>query len=99
MQILIKHWLLLTITGLATPLFSSTVYAQADAKQQHENDIPDREMLEFLADYGDTDDETFDLIIFHGKQDSDKAVSANTSTKDQTPIAQELQNKELSYDH
>lgn len=37
-----------------------------------EDDIPDQELLEFIADIGQTDDETFDLLIQHGKDDLEK---------------------------
>ncbi len=43
------------------------------AEQARENDVagsaPSRELLEFLADFGDVDDEEFELMVFHGKQD------------------------------
>ena len=40
---------------------------------QHESEpsatYPSEEMLEFLADFGDIDNETFDIIEFHAQQD------------------------------
>lgn len=41
---------------------------------QHESELsttyPSEELLEFLADFGDIDDQTFDLIEFHAQQDT-----------------------------
>ena len=40
------------------------------------DDIPDRELLEFLADFGDADEEAFELMIFHGMADIKQADDA-----------------------
>ena len=74
MQLFTKHsistqWVFLAVTGLAMQLFQPIAHAEPSQKHDLQEDIPSRELLEFLVSYGDIDDESFELIIFHGKQD------------------------------
>lgn len=69
MQRVTKQWAFGALAGVMAQLFQPVVQAQPEGRQQYENDNPSRELLEFLVDYGDTDDETFDLIVIHGKRD------------------------------
>ena len=48
-------------------------------------ETPSAELLEFLAAFADTDDEVFELILFHGKED---AIAPEANVKaDQLPVA------------
>lgn len=51
-------------------LLLSPVYAQDSAHDPAKNELyPSEELLEFLADFGDADDETYELIEYHALQD------------------------------
>lgn len=61
MGIVLGCWLSLPIPPAA--------HADKHNKNQSEDEIPDRELLEFIAEFGDTDNETFELMIYHGQHD------------------------------
>ena len=69
--VLISFWLNL----LTTPALG----AQEQSNKQSVDDIPNQKLLEFIADFGTTDDETFDLMIHHGKKDLEKSDETSTS--------------------
>lgn len=60
-----------TAYALALGGFASVeVYADKNARDIG-SDLPSAEFLEFFAEFSETDDETFALILHHGKQDSE----------------------------
>jgi hypothetical protein len=74
-----KIWVGLVLgCWLSLPLLSLAANADDQDNSPSEDEIPDAELLEFLANYGDTDDETFDLIIYHGKEDLDETDEPST---------------------
>lgn len=44
----------------------------AVAQESTDELYPSEELLEFLADFGDIDEETYELIEYHALQDTDK---------------------------
>jgi hypothetical protein len=58
--------LVFSITG-------SIAHASDDNKSTSEFSTPDRELLEFIAEFADTDDETFELVFFYGRRDANNA--------------------------
>jgi len=58
------------------------VYSAHSDERKTENippeNLPSLEFLEFLADFDDADDETFELILHHGKEDADLEELENT---------------------
>lgn len=65
-----RHQLLLAMTGLLVPLLPAGAIAQDERDPLAQRDSPSRELLEFLVEYGDTDEDSFELIVFHAKRDS-----------------------------
>ena len=53
----------MSFTGLLLAL-AVLVPAQAD------DELPSREMLEFLADWAEADQETFELVVYQGLRDA-----------------------------
>jgi hypothetical protein len=45
---------------------------------------PPLEMLEFLATYGELDDETFEMIVYHGLDDAQKQQDEQEDAKTQS---------------
>ena len=45
---------------------------------------PSLALLEFMADFDDIDDQTFELILLHGIQDSDRTEQSKTSKREKT---------------
>ena len=66
-QLIIPHGLMAVFWALAAviPAGADTDATAKEGTQQS----PSLEMLEFLAEFGDTDDETFDLILHHALRD------------------------------
>ncbi|MFL0799334.1 MAG: hypothetical protein K6L80_02705 [Agarilytica sp.] len=67
---------------LSVLLFSGFLYAE-----KH-NEIPSEELLEFLMEYGDTDDETFDMIIQNGVRDNEQAEIEHVLNQKQNDISE-----------
>jgi hypothetical protein len=94
MQLLKKHWALFAVTGMLAPLIQPLAQAQTDTNQQLE--VPSRELLEFLLEYGDIDQESFELVVFHGQRDSEIADEQKqndhetTNESQQVPATKEL---------
>jgi hypothetical protein len=57
--------LLFQITGPAGHAADNTSGAQTN--------VPGRELLEFIAEFSEADDETFELVFFFGQQDAKNA--------------------------
>ena len=92
------NFLALIFTGTVFNLLAPEyVQAQADVsalldKNTLDRAPPGREMLEFLAEFGDTDDETFELIVFHAKEDFKKTDVPTTNHK---PTTDKEQNNDI----
>ena len=56
------------ITGLLLGLLPPAMAQQPTAREQ----LPSLELLEFIAEFGALDDETFDVIEYHAQQDIEK---------------------------
>ncbi len=54
---------------LAVSIFLSPVFVSAE---KH-NEMPNEEMLEFLLEFEDADDEIFDMMIKNGVRDNEQA--------------------------
>lgn len=76
------QWVFLAVTGLATQLFHPTVHSEPSLNQDLQTDTPSRELLEFLVSYGDIDEESFELIVFHGKRDIETSDQEEQQGKD-----------------
>ncbi len=57
------------LPGLSLLLLSSTLAQQAGADASQAVAPPTLELLEFLADFGEVDEATFELIEYHARQD------------------------------
>lgn len=64
----IRHLLLFSVLWLflLTPAMAQTSNHESGQAQNY----PSEELLEFLAEFGDLDEETFKLIEYHALQDS-----------------------------
>ena len=64
------------MTGLILGLLASTALAQEVTP------APSLELLEFLAEFGDIDAETFDVIEYHAQQDAkpERSVDSEAPT-------------------
>ncbi len=56
---------------LAAPWASAERDEASVAADDRETFQPDEAFLAFLVEFGETDDETFELMVHHGKQDSE----------------------------
>ncbi len=54
---------------LALSIFFSPVFLYAETH----NEVPSEEMLEFLLEFDDADDETFEMMIKNGIRDNEQA--------------------------
>lgn len=57
------------VTLLVFVALSTLVYA-------NESEAPDIELLEFLAEFSDVQDDDFEMLIFHALEDSQTAAKA-----------------------
>ena len=57
------------LAGLLITVQLSANAQQDTAKSKNSTVEPSMELLEFLADFGDVDDATFDIIEFHANKD------------------------------
>lgn len=78
--------LMVAITGLVVQLLQPQAMAQSDREPLADGDSPSRELLEFLIEYGDSDNESFDIMVFHGKQDRE---NSNAQQQDQVDTTAE----------
>lgn len=74
----------------------SAFHISAWAQTQNDGDLNDKgldhvnvasppmEMLEFLATYGELDDETFEMIVYHGLDDAQKQQDDQQDSKTQS---------------
>jgi len=63
------YWMLcLVAMPLPVPAEERTVLDTTDASSREQ--APDEELLEFLAEFGATDEETFEVIMYHGVEDA-----------------------------
>lgn len=64
------QWLLVAITSGLGQLLQPMVFAESVLESESSSEeTPSKELLEFLVNYGDIDDESFELIVFHGQRD------------------------------
>lgn len=74
-----RHWTLSKTFWLLLPLALGALKSLA----QEAATAPSDELLEFLADFGETDDDTFDLVLFYGLRDSgDPSSNEDAEEKD-----------------
>ncbi len=59
--------------------------AEADEVAQPQTVAPAPELLEFLAEFGQLDKQTFELIVFHGLDDADKQRAHKTAQSQAKP--------------
>ena len=64
------------VCGLAISMPAST---QEDGfsiveKDVEQSEIPEAELLEFLAEFAGIDDETFELVVYHGVEDAEESA-------------------------
>lgn len=59
-------------------LLTPTWTQSANHESGQARNYPSRELLEFLAEFGDMDEETFRLIEFHAQQDGKTAKQENS---------------------
>ncbi len=78
-------------------LFSHSAHAQYEKKQSVEKTTPSRAMLEFLVEYADVDDDTFELIVSHGIEDVNEA-STSDKQEQNNGRASENESSELLFD-
>ena len=60
--------LCLVAMPLPVPAEERTVLDTTGASSREQ--APDEELLEFLAEFGATDEETFEVIMYHGVEDA-----------------------------
>ena len=70
------------MVGVSAVMMAATVVAEDSPEMV----APSPELLEFLAEFGHLDEQTFELIVFHGLDDADKqqaepAQSGSTNTE------------------
>ena len=79
-----------TLSGLCLLLLPVVVLAQNSQISQPSTNNPavtqpnpqlSLEFLEFLADFGDLDDQTYDLIEFHALQDEKKSTQESSDER------------------
>jgi hypothetical protein len=68
------------------PQVSDQSRQEPSSRESSSQETPSRELLEFLLEYGDIDEASFELIVFHGKRDSELA----DEQKHNIPHAKEL---------
>ncbi len=44
----------------------------------NDDDLPSVELLEFLAEWGEVEQETFDAVVYHGRQDAAQLTRDDT---------------------
>ena len=57
-------------------------WAQSEPEAVSQEEPPSPALLEFLAEFGDLDQQTFDLIVFHGLQDASKQKNVNEERRE-----------------
>ena len=77
---LILPWLSLSLL-----LLSPVLAQQVDADGSQVVAPPSLELLEFLADFGEVNDATFELIEYHARQDLEKDESGNSDDEQKIP--------------
>ncbi len=82
-----------SMKSIFTPFFLITLFS-AGLKSWAENKVAEeplsKEFLEFLAEFGEVEDETFDVILHHGLEDAEKQkLSDQASTTTQESANQE----------
>jgi hypothetical protein len=65
----IRHLLAVLLLILLLPVMAQN----SDEDSKHTKQYPSEALLEFLAEFGDVDEETFQLIEFHALQDTASA--------------------------
>ena len=66
-------FLMCFVMGSTSAAENGTEHSEKPAVKENENlDQIDEELLEFLGDFEEVDDETFELVLFHGLRDSEK---------------------------
>lgn len=73
-----QTWHLLLFSILWLFLLSPTLAQTSNHESGQSENYPSKELLEFLADFGEIDDATFELIEFHALQDSASAQQENS---------------------
>ncbi|MCP4432712.1 MAG: hypothetical protein GY806_17195 [Gammaproteobacteria bacterium] len=77
--------LILLLAGLILSVQLTAVAQQNSAKSTRPTILPSMELLEFLADFGELDDATFEIIEFHAHRDLMDTESDRTVSKQQKP--------------
>lgn len=75
----------LIFPGLSLLLLSSAMAQQVDADSSQPAAPPSLELLEFLADFGEVDEATFELIEYHARQDLANDESGNSDDEQKIP--------------
>jgi hypothetical protein len=75
----------LILPGLSLLLLSSALAQQANVDGSKSVAAPSLELLEFLADFGEVDAATFDLIEYHARQDQENDENGNSDDKQEIP--------------
>ena len=73
------------LPGLSLLLLSSVLAQQVNADGAQAVAPPSLELLEFLADFGEVDEATFNLIEYHARQDLENVESGNSDEKQEIP--------------
>ena len=73
------------LPGLSLLLLSSVLAQQGNADGAQAAAPPSLELLEFLADFGEVDEATFNLIEYHARQDLENVESGNSDEKQEIP--------------
>jgi hypothetical protein len=68
------------LSGLLLLTLKPSVAQQPESDLNRADFYPSAELLEFLADYGDLDEETYSIIEYHALQDS-TTVKANKTNE------------------
>ena len=77
---------LFLIVFLSTAVVARVPQAEAEETQKH---VPSRAFLDFLLDFSETDDESFDMLIENGKEDIRRAQDANVENAATAPAKKE----------
>lgn len=75
----------LILPGLSLLLLSPAMAQQVDADSSQAVAPPSLELLEFLADFGEVDEATFELIEYHARQDLASNENGNSNNEQKIP--------------
>lgn len=73
------------LPGLWLLLLSPVIAQQDNSNGSQAVAAPSLELLEFLADYGEIDEATFEMIEYHAERDLGKEISGNSDDQQKMP--------------